>query len=49
MDYKAADPGLPAETLDLSADKARDVSRTARDGVCLIPYLITAFIPRGTH
>lgn len=49
MESRVADSGLPAEVLDLTAEKARGLSRTARDGVCLIPYLITAFNSRGTY
>ena len=40
MDSKAADSGFRAEALELSAEKARHKSRTAGDGVCLIPYMI---------
>lgn len=46
MDSKAADSTFRAEAFDLTAEKARDVSKTARDGVCLIPYTIT--IPHST-
>ena len=49
MESKVADSGLPAEMLDWTAEKARDMSGTARDGVCLIPYLITAFVLHGIH
>lgn len=49
MDSKAADSVYRAEALELSAEKARDASRTARDGVCLIPYLITTLAPRAIH
>lgn len=49
MDSKMADSGFRAEALDLSAEKARDVSRTARNGVCLIPYMMTILIPRGVY
>ena len=49
MDYKAADSDLSAETIDLSAEKLRDESKSPRDGVCLVPYLIITFIPRGIH
>ena len=38
MDSKAAHSDFSPVTLDLSAEKARDRSRTAGDGVCLIPY-----------
>lgn len=37
MDSKAADSTFRAEAFDLTAEKARDVSKTARDDVCLIP------------
>lgn len=37
MHSKAADSGFSVEASDLSPEKARDGSRTARDGVCLVP------------
>ena len=49
MESKIANSGLPPEVLDLTAEKARDMSGTARDGICLIPYLITAFVLHGIH
>ena len=47
MDSKAPDLGMRAETLDLSPEKARDVARTDRDGVYLIPYSITTLFLFG--
>ena len=47
MDSKATDPGMRAVTLGMSAEKARDVARTDRDGVYLVPYLITTLFLFG--
>ena len=49
MGSKAADSGLRTETFDLGAEEAQNASRDARDGVCLIPYLITALALFGIH
>lgn len=46
MDPEAADTGFHAGALDLSAEKVRDMSRTAQDGVRLIPYMTTILISR---
>ena len=50
MDTKAIDSGSHTETLDLSAEETdRDAPRTARDGVRLVPYTITALVAFGIH
>ena len=49
MDPKAAGSGLPTEVMDWSAEKAEVISRTAQDGVYLIPYMIFPWSQRTLH